>query len=155
MLWYKGTLKAQHPSVQLYAVELAHLLRKQSDFKLYYTCKMLYWFNLNSVPMYPMILTQYGTQITCAHPGQTRFLAAVLMGVNWPARVCTHADATEVLIKPKRCTAHKSEHRVKDYGLKVRTEYMHTAQLLELEFAHCDALEFYTSVYDWVVAKRG
>jgi hypothetical protein len=155
MLWYKGTLKAQHPSVQLYAVELAHLLRKQSDFKLYYTCKMLYWFNLNSVPMYPMILTQYGTQITCAHPGQTRFLAAYLMGVHWPARVCTHAGSTDVLIKPKSCTAYKADHTLKNYGLKVRTEYMHTAQLLELEFAHCDAWEFYTSVYDWVVAKRG
>jgi hypothetical protein len=156
MTWFKGTLNTQQPCVEYYAQQhLSAILRKHSDFKLYYTCKMLDWFSNPQVELvHPMIITEHNGIVTSAHPGQTRFLAACIMGVNWPARVRTNCDHTLLLNDASKTKKYTADQTIKHYVDNVKAQHMHTAVMLENKYAHCDAWQFYHSVHDWVVAKR-
>ena len=145
----KGTLNTQAPSVQAYAHTLAQRIRRDVEFNLRSTAKMLYWLENPDVELvHPIVIVEHPRGITGVHPGRTRFLAAVLLNRPCPCVVRTHNKRTTTTLnalrvdayKPRRVqTVHAFEHSLRDV-------YMARAKELEQEYAHLSAYEFYCCV---------
>jgi hypothetical protein len=143
---YQGLLHAAHLRVQVYAPRVAELLRN-SKVKLRNTCKMLYWFNHPTIiPHHHIHLVEYSTGISSAHPGQTRFLAAVLLNLEWPVIAHTAVKHTELVIDAQRLERMPRSKVDLEFGYKCEQMYMSHAVELEHKYGNLTSLEFYARV---------
>lgn len=146
---FKGTINTQAPRVQAYAHTLAQRIRRDAQFNLRSTAKMLYWLENPSVELvHPIVIVEHPQGITGVHPGRTRFLAAALLGRSYPCVVHTDIKRTSIVINavklraytPRRVqTVHEFEHDLRDV-------YMARARILEAEYCKLSPIDFYTRI---------
>ena len=143
----KGTLNTQDPSVRAYALVLASRLRTK-PMRQRITAKMLYWLENPGVElMYPIVVTQHHKGITGVHPGQTRFLAAVLLNRSWPCVLRTVCSSTSVLLNPIACNELASTaQQIDEFDRCIRTHYEPRAQVLERKYPKLQAIDFYAEI---------
>jgi hypothetical protein len=144
---FKGILNTHNTSVQNYARTCAELMRNSTRFKLRHTCKMLYWLEHPTVELvYPIVISELAQGQLGVHPGQSRFLAAVLLNRTWPAVVCTAHKHTDVVVQAH--TVNKLPRYTADrkFGRDCEQVYMSRAIELEQVYSNLTSLEFYTRV---------
>ena len=106
-LW-KGQLRVNSPAVQDYAHRVAESIPSEDSER--FARKMIYW--LTHEPLHPIILTAEPDGILAIARGQSRFLAAVILGRTWPCRVFAYHKPNsdprywieQILLKAKQCT---------------------------------------------------
>ncbi len=106
-LW-KGQLRVASTAVQDYAHLVANSIPPEDSER--FARKMIYW--LTHEPLHPIILTAEPEGILTIARGQSRFLAAVILGKSWPCRVFAYhkpnSDPSswleQILTKTKQCT---------------------------------------------------
>ena len=143
---FKGILNTHSVSVQDYAQTCAELMRT-SRFKLRYTCNMLYWLEHPTVRLvYPIVIAEHHKGISGVHPGQSRFLAAVLLNRTWPAVVTTVNLHSDIVLDKTRTRAYPRNHRLSGYDNSIDRVYMSRALELEQELGMLSPFEFYSKI---------
>jgi hypothetical protein len=144
---YQGILNTHNASVQNYAQTCAELMRNNTDFKLRYTCNMLYWLENPSVELvYPIVIVEHHKGISGVHPGQSRFLAAVLLNRTWPAVVTTVSKHSDILVDKTRILKYPRNHKLASYDSSIERAYMSQSLELEQELGMLSPIEFYSKI---------